>query len=68
MFFMYSPEAIALLRKQLGLSVIEFAKRCGVHRTTVYYWEAGHSHPRYKETLALNELAQEARLKPAKVG
>lgn len=57
---MYSPKDIAELRERLGLSVAEFAKRLRVHRTTVYYWESGHSHPRYKELLALNEVAAES--------
>lgn len=57
---MYTPEAIAKLRKRLDMSVAEFSERLGVHRTTVYYWESGHSHPRYRELIALNGLAKEA--------
>lgn len=56
---MYTPEAISELRKKLKLSVAEFAERLGVHRTTVYYWESGHSHPRYKELIAINKLAKQ---------
>lgn len=61
-----SPEGIARLRKQLGLSVIDFAKRCQVSRDTVYFWESGHSHPLHKRQLVLVEMAK--KLKPAKVG
>lgn len=57
---MYTPQAIAKLRKRLEMSVIQFAERLGVNRATVYYWESGHSHPRYAEMLALNKLAEEA--------
>jgi DNA-binding transcriptional regulator YiaG len=57
---MYTQHEIAQLRKRLDLSVAEFADRLGVHRTTVYYWESGHSHPRYRELIALNKLAKEA--------
>ena len=32
---------LAALRKKTGLSMIQFAKRLGVDRTTVYRWETG---------------------------
>ena len=60
---MYSPDAIKKLRKRLGLTVAQFAERVGVVRQTVYFWEKGHSHPRYKELMAINELAESASVK-----
>lgn len=58
---MYTPEAIAALRKSLNLSVAQFAKELGVHRATIYFWESGYCHPRYKELTQLNKLAERAK-------
>jgi DNA-binding transcriptional regulator YiaG len=36
-----TPEKIRQLRKRLGLSQVEFAKRVGVAGNTVHRWEVG---------------------------
>lgn len=33
------------IRKELDLKVPEFSKILGVHRTSIYNWEAGHAQP-----------------------
>lgn len=58
--FMFTPKEIAELRKALGLTVAEFAKKLGVHRDSVYQWEAGITHPRYPKMMEMNRLAKQA--------
>ena len=64
---MFTPSEIARLRRDLGLSVIEFARRLGVHRNAVYGWEQGRRHPRYDSLLMLHRLSKKLALgAPAK--
>lgn len=48
-----TPSQIRELRKQLGLSQPEFAKKIGVNRVTVARWETGRTIP---SPLALEKL------------
>lgn len=62
---MFTPSEIAALRKALGLTAIQFAAQLGVRRETIYSWEKGESHPRYKVVVQLNQLAKQAGLSVA---
>jgi len=44
------------LRKQRGLSLVEFARRANVSRPTVWSWEAGKSSPRESKVPALLDV------------
>lgn len=63
----YTREAIAELIEQMDVPVVEFARRCKVHRTAVYHWLNGRCSPRMKEQVAINRVAREANL-AVKVG
>lgn len=54
---MFTPEAIRELRKTLRLTMKELGVRVGVTEATVSRWEAGERHPRFKQIVTLNELA-----------
>ena len=64
--FMLTPEQIHELRLALGMSPEKFADLLGVSWSTVYMWERGETHPRYKKMLHLNKLAE--KLETQKVG
>lgn len=43
---MFKGSTIRKVREQIGESQIEFAKRLGVHQSTVSVWETGQTTPR----------------------
>ena len=55
---MYTPQEIAEFVKRSELSVAELANRLGLHRTTVYHWLSGRSHPTFRQHEKLNEFAK----------
>lgn len=54
---MFTPEAIRELRQSLKLTMKELGSKIGVTEATVSRWEAGERHPRFKQIVTLNELA-----------
>jgi DNA-binding transcriptional regulator YiaG len=55
----YTAEAISALRRSLGLSQAEFARRLGVRQQTVSEWETGRYRPRGASLRMLGILAEE---------
>jgi len=49
-------ERLKRLRKQSGLTLVEFARRVNVSRPTVWSWEAGKSSPRESKVRALLDV------------
>lgn len=54
---LYSPKQIRALRQSLDLTVVQFAKKLGVVKESIYNWERGTSHPTYGMMVKLNALA-----------
>ena len=54
-----SGEEVAALRRALGLSQAEFARRLGVRQQTVSEWETGRYRPRGASLKMLGVLAEE---------
>jgi DNA-binding transcriptional regulator YiaG len=54
-----TAEAIIALRRALGLSQAEFARRLGVRQQTVSEWETGRYRPRGASLRMLGILAEE---------
>lgn len=52
---------IASIRKQLGLSQAEFARRLGVTQSTVSRWETGEIPVRERDVLAARQLSSAPR-------
>lgn len=56
------------LRRELGLSVSQFAKLIGSNTCSVYYWEQGKTNPRYSKIwdriYALQKLFKKIRENP----
>lgn len=57
---MLTPQDIARLRKELGLSPTQFAAKLGVSENTVRRWEIGDRHPRYNMMVTLNEMSEQS--------
>ncbi|GBD24064.1 hypothetical protein HRbin29_01737 [bacterium HR29] len=55
----WSAEAVAALRKRLGLTQAAFARRLGVRQQTVSEWETGRYRPRGASARLLSILAEE---------
>lgn len=55
----WSAEAVAALRKRLGLTQAAFARRIGVRQQTVSEWETGRYRPRGASARLLSILAEE---------
>jgi DNA-binding transcriptional regulator YiaG len=56
----WTPERVTALRRRLGLTQAEFARRLGVRQQTVSEWETGLHRPRGASTTLLRMLAEEA--------
>jgi len=56
----WTPERVAALRRRLGLTQAEFARRLGVRQQTVSEWETGLHRPRGASVTLLRILAEEA--------
>ncbi|PFG73686.1 helix-turn-helix domain-containing protein [Thermoflexus hugenholtzii] len=56
----WTPERVSALRRRLGLTQAEFARRLGVRQQTVSEWETGLHRPRGASTTLLRMLAEEA--------
>lgn len=56
----WSAEAVAALRRRLGLTQAAFAERLGVRQQTVSEWETGRYRPRGASARLLSILAEEA--------
>lgn len=55
----WDGEAIAEMRRSLGLSQAQFAARLGVRQQTVSEWETGRYRPRGASAKMLSTLAEE---------
>lgn len=58
-----NQEAIANLRKRLGLNQMEFGNLFGVHPMTVSKWERGTLFPNHYQLALMQEFAEAARSK-----
>ena len=54
----WKPDEIKALRKKLSLSQREFAKKLGVSRNLIFYWESGKKNPSADSLRRLAELAK----------
>lgn len=56
----WDGDSVAGVRRRMGLSQAEFARRLGVRQQTVSEWETGQYRPRGASVTLLDMLAEEA--------
>jgi DNA-binding transcriptional regulator YiaG len=57
---MMTPKQIRELRLLLGMTGAAFAERLNVAEDTVWKWERGVRHPKYRHMEEMNKLADES--------
>lgn len=60
-----TPAAIAVIRKALGLSQVEFGQLFGVHFMTISKWERGLAQPSPYQIALMEQFARTAQAKQA---